>query len=350
MGPEGALVAQAAVKARSEPATRARAAFEACPLEDGAEAADNTDEPMTRIPSNLPTTASVSSDPSGPGRARLSLEPGLYVVSTPIGNLSDVTHRAAATLGAVSLILAEDTRVTRKLLSALGISARLSSYHDHSGPEAGAHALDLIEAGEAVALVSDAGTPLVSDPGYRLVQEAIGRGIKVIPVPGASAPIAALSASGLPSDRFLFAGFLPAKAGARLSALAELKAVPATLIFFETGPRLAESLVAMAQVLGDRPAAVAREITKLFEEFRRGTLAELAAHYEAAGAPKGEIVVVIGPPGPAEAPDEADVDEALRTAIATLGVKAGAKAVAAQFGLSAQTLYARALALKDQAP
>lgn len=272
------------------------------------------------------------------------------MVSTPIGNLSDVTHRAAATLSAVSLILAEDTRVTRKLLSALGITGRLASYHDHSGPEAGARALDLIAAGEAVALVSDAGTPLVSDPGYRLVQEAIARGLKVIPVPGASAPIAALSASGLPSDRFLFAGFLPVKAGARASALGALKAVPATLLFFETGPRLAESLAAMAKVLGDRPAVVAREITKLFEEFRRGSLSALAAHYQEAGAPKGEIVVVVGPPGPAEPPDAADVDEALLAAIATLGVKAGAKAVAAQFGLSAQALYARALQLKDEAP
>jgi 16S rRNA (cytidine1402-2'-O)-methyltransferase len=308
------------------------------------------DEPMTRIPSNLPTTAPDAPDPSGPERARLSLEPGLYVVSTPIGNLSDVTHRAAATLSAVSLILAEDTRVTRKLLSALGITGRLASYHDHSGPEAGARALDLIAAGEAVALVSDAGTPLVSDPGYRLVQEAIARGLKVIPVPGASAPIAALSASGLPSDRFLFAGFLPVKAGARASALGALKAVPATLLFFETGPRLAESLAAMAKVLGDRPAVVAREITKLFEEFRRGSLSALAAHYQEAGAPKGEIVVVVGPPGPAEPPDAADVDEALLAAIATLGVKAGAKAVAAQFGLSAQALYARALQLKDEAP
>jgi len=330
------------------PAKRARARFKARSLADKAEAADKISEPMTRIPSSLPSPASDRSDPSGPDRARLSLEPALYVVSTPIGNLSDVTHRAAATLGAVSLILAEDTRVTRKLLSALGISGKLASYHDHSGPEAGQRALDLIAAGAAVALVSDAGTPLVSDPGYRLVRAAIAKGLKVIPVPGASAPIAALSASGLPSDRFLFAGFPPAKAAARRSALAALKDTPATLIFFETGPRLAESLAAMAATLGDRPAAVAREMTKLFEEFRRGSLQELAAHYDAAGAPKGEIVVVVGPPGPAEPPSEDEVDAALRAAILESGLKAGAKAVAAQFGLSAQALYARGLALKDE--
>ncbi len=259
-----------------------------------------------------------------------------------------MTHRAIAILGAVSLVLAEDTRVTRKLLSALGISARLASYHDHSGPEAGERALSLIAQGQAVALVSDAGTPLVSDPGYRLVTAAIEQGLAVIPAPGACAVTAALSASGLPSDRFFFAGFLPVKSGARRAELNALAAVPGTLIFFESGPRLADSLADMAQTLGDRPAVVAREITKLFEEFRRGLLPELAAHYADAGAPKGEIVVLIGPPPAPPAPSDQAVDAALIEALGTQGVKAAAKAVAAQLGLSATVLYARALVLKDR--
>jgi 16S rRNA (cytidine1402-2'-O)-methyltransferase len=277
------------------------------------------------------------------------LAPALYVVSTPIGNLSDVTHRAIVTLSSADLVLAEDTRVTRKLLSALGISARLASYHDHSGPDIAERAMDVVAGGGAVALVSDAGTPLVSDPGYQLVQAAIARGLAVIPVPGASAVIAALSVSGLPSDRFFFAGFLSAKAGARRTELAALVGVPSTLVFFESGPRLAESLAAMAEILGDRPAVTAREMTKLFEEFRRGPLSALATHYAEAGAPKGELVVLVGPPLPAEAPSAEAVDNALLGAMAGHGVKAAAKIVAAEFGLSATALYARALALKDGA-
>jgi 16S rRNA (cytidine1402-2'-O)-methyltransferase len=308
---------------------------------------DNRDKAMARIPTVSPPAARDSADPSGRSAFRPSLAAGLYVVSTPIGNLSDVTHRAIAILGAVELVLAEDTRVTRKLFSALGIKARLAAYHDHSGPEAGERALSMIAEGRAVALVSDAGTPLVSDPGYRLVADAIARGLTVIPVPGPSAAIAALSASGLPSDRFMFVGFAPSKAGPRRAELLALANVPATLIFFESGPRLADCLAAMAEAFGDRPAVVAREITKLFEEFRRGPVTDLAAHYAAAGPPKGEIVVLVGPPAAPAAPDMAEVDAALLAALESDGVKAAAKRVAAQMGLSATVLYARAQALKD---
>jgi 16S rRNA (cytidine1402-2'-O)-methyltransferase len=308
---------------------------------------ENGFEPMTRIPNDLPPAEPSDLDPTGPGAPRLLLAKGLYVVSTPIGNLSDVTHRAVATLGAVSLILAEDTRVTRKLLTALGIKGRLEAYHDHSGPAVAERALGLIAQGEAVALVSDAGTPLVSDPGYRLVAEAVARDLPVIPVPGPSAVIAALSASGLPSDRFFFAGFLPVKAGARRTELEALKAIPGTLIFFESGPRLAASLAAMTEVLGPREAVIAREVTKMFEEFRRGPLATLASHYAEVGPPKGEIVVLVAPPHPEAAPDDALVDAALRAALEERGVKAAAREVAAQFGLSVTQLYARALALKE---
>jgi 16S rRNA (cytidine1402-2'-O)-methyltransferase len=274
------------------------------------------------------------------------LEAGLYVVATPIGNLRDVSLRALDVLGAAGRVYAEDTRVARKLFDAYAIKPRLGAYHEHNAEAARGEILAALEAGESVALISDAGTPLVSDPGFKLVRAAIEAGHRVIPVPGASALLAGLVASGLPTDRFLFAGFLPAKQGARRAVLEELADAPATLIVYETGPRLAESLADMAHVLGVRPAAVARELTKLFEETRRGDLSALAAHYAEAGAPKGEIVVIVAPPAAKGEVSEAELDAFLAGALAH-GVKEAATRAAQTLGVSRKRAYARALQLKD---
>jgi len=302
-----------------------------------------------------------SSDPSGAdaipdegesivgaraGQPPVAVAPGLYVVSTPIGNLRDITLRALDILGGAEEVLAEDTRVASKLLSAYGIKARLSPYHDHNGAERRPGLLKRLEEGARIALISDAGTPLVSDPGWKLVHEALEHGIKVYPVPGASALLAGLVASGLPSDRFLFAGFLPPKSGARRTEIESLKQVPATLVFYESGPRLSESLADLATVLGDRDAAVARELTKLFEETRRGTLAELAEHYDQAGPPRGEIVLLVGPPKEVAA-TAADIDAALRVALNEMPTKAAASSVAEALGLPKRDVYQRALQLKS---
>lgn len=270
------------------------------------------------------------------------------MVATPIGNLRDITLRALDVLGAAARVYAEDTRVTRKLLDAYGLKPRLSAYHDHSDEAARDEILAALAAGEAVALVSDAGTPLVSDPGFKLVRAALEAGHRVFPIPGASALLAGLVASGLPTDRFLFAGFLPTKQGARRNALRDLAEIDASLVFFESGPRLAESLADLFEVLGDRPAAVARELTKMFEETRRGSLGALASDYAETGAPKGEIVIVVGPPSEAgEISDEA-LDAFLRQALGG-GVKEAASAAAEALGVSRKRAYARALALKDEA-
>lgn len=274
-----------------------------------------------------------------------AVAPGLYVVSTPIGNLRDITLRALDILGGVEEVLAEDTRVASKLMSAYGVKARLSPYHDHNGAERRPGLLKRLGEGARIALISDAGTPLVSDPGWKLVHEALEAGVKVWPVPGASALLAGLVASGLPSDRFLFAGFLPPKQGARRSAIETLRAVPATLVFYESGPRLAETLADLSAVLGRREAAVARELTKLFEETRRGSLADLAAHYEKAGPPRGEIVLLVGPPTE-DAASAADVDAALKVALSEMATKAAAAAVAEALGLPKREVYQRALQLK----
>ena len=247
------------------------------------------------------------------------LTPGLYIVATPIGNLGDITRRAEAGWGAVALVACEDTRVTGRLLSHLGIKARLLRHDDHADERAREALLARI-AVEPVALVSDAGTPLISDPGYRLVRAARERGLAVTVVPGASALTAAIALAGLPSDRFLFAGFLPSKAKARDTVLAELAATPATLVFYETAPRLAETLAAMEHWLAGRELAVARELTKLYEECRGGTAAELIAHYTA-HPPRGEIVLLAGPP-PAAAPATMDEAEAmLRAELAHAGTE-----------------------------
>lgn len=296
-----------------------------------------------------------SSDPNEIGRDRIGarqpsppLEAGLYVVATPIGNLRDITLRALDVLGAVDRLYAEDTRVARKLLDAYGLKPRLSAYHDHSNEAARDEILVALGRGEKIALISDAGTPLVSDPGFKLARAVIEAGHRVFPIPGASALLAGLVVSGLPSDRFLFAGFLPAKQGQRRTNLAELADVDATLVFYESGPRLADSLADMAEVLGARPAAVARELTKMFEETRRETLDVLAAHYAQAGGPKGEIVVLIGPPlAKGEVSDDA-LDSFLLKALPR-GVKDAAAEAARELGVPRKRAYARALELKERA-
>jgi 16S rRNA (cytidine1402-2'-O)-methyltransferase len=277
-----------------------------------------------------------------------SAPPGLYLVATPIGNLGDITLRAIDLLGRVDLIACEDTRVTERLLARHGIRAELTPYHEHNAERARPALLRRLAAGGSVALVSDAGTPLVSDPGYKLLREAIRAGIAVTALPGPSAALAALQLSGLPTDRFLFAGFLPSRAAQRRRALAELAPVPATLIVFETAPRLAASLADMAELFGDRPAAVARELTKLFEEVRRDRLAALAAHYAEAGPPKGEIVVVVGAPQPAAPATAGEIDAALEAALAGMSLKDAVAAVAAATGEPRKAVYARALALKQR--
>jgi 16S rRNA (cytidine1402-2'-O)-methyltransferase len=275
-----------------------------------------------------------------------ALPPGLYLVATPIGNLADITLRALDVLKRAGLVACEDTRVTGKLLAHYGIKARLVRYDDHSGEAERAALVDRLRAGESIALVSDAGTPLVSDPGYKLLRAAAAAGVAIVPVPGASAALAALQVSALPPDRFLFAGFLPPKSAARKKALAALAAVPATLVFYETGPRLAASLADLAAVLGPRPAAVARELTKLFEDVRRGTLAELAAHYRDE-TPKGEIAIVVGPPA-AQAAGVADVDAMLGQALAAMSVRDAAAAVAEASGRPKKEVYRRALQLAEK--
>ncbi len=271
------------------------------------------------------------------------LDPGLYIVATPIGNLGDITLRALTVLERADVIACEDTRIAGKLLKHLGIAAKLVRYDDHASDAARARLIDSAR-DRAVALVSDAGTPLISDPGYRLVREARAAGIAVTTIPGACAAIAGLTLAGLPSDRFLFAGFLPAKDKARRAALEELSGVAATLIFYETAPRLEKSLRVLAELWPRREVAVARELTKLYEECRKGTAAALAEHY-AAHPPKGEIVLLIGPPVDA-APDEVDADAMLVSALAAMSPAKAAGQVAKATGLDRQTLYARAVELK----
>jgi len=269
------------------------------------------------------------------------------VVSTPIGNLGDVTLRALKTLVSADAVLCEDTRVTGKLLARYGISARKIPYHDFNADRARPEILRRLKAGEALALVSDAGTPLLSDPGYKLVRDAVAAGLSVTAIPGPSAALAALVLSGLPPDAFLFGGFLPPKSAARKTALRQWKNLPATLLFYETAPRLAASLADMAEILGDRPASVARELTKLYEEVKRGTLAGLAAFYREQGGPKGEMVVAVGPPADQSSiTDDASLDRALAPALAATSLRQAVADVAASTGLPRRLVYARALHLK----
>jgi 16S rRNA (cytidine1402-2'-O)-methyltransferase len=272
------------------------------------------------------------------------LPPGLYIVATPIGNLSDLSPHAAAVLSASDLIAVEDSRVTAKLLSHIGVKRPMTPYHDHNADRVRPDLIGQM-AEKAVALVSDAGTPLISDPGYKLVRDARAAGRAVHTVAGPCAAIAALTLAGLPTDRFLFLGFLPAKSGARASSIAEVATIKASLIFYESGPRLGAALAALRDGLGDREAAVVREISKKFEETVTGTLGELADRY-ADTPPRGEIVIVVGPPGDAEAPAEADVDAALREAMTRLSTSRAAAEVAQSLGLPRRDVYERALAIK----
>jgi len=274
------------------------------------------------------------------------VEPGLYLVATPIGNLRDMTLRALDVLAAADLVLAEDTRVTAKLLSAYGLKARMERCDDHALARAAELAVERLKEGGVVALVSDAGTPMVSDPGFVVARAAIAEGLPVHPVPGASSLLAALCIAGLPADRVLFAGFLPPKSAARRAALEELRPGRQTLVFFESGPRLADSLADMAAVLGPRPAAVARELTKLYEECVRGTLPDLAADPRCQ-SPKGEIVVVVGP-GEQEAASAADADAALSEALTRLPPGEAAAEVSKALNLPRKPLYKRALELKGR--
>jgi 16S rRNA (cytidine1402-2'-O)-methyltransferase len=270
---------------------------------------------------------------------------GLHVVATPIGNLRDITLRAIATLAAADAVIAEDTRVSHHLLAHYGVTTPLVAYHEHNAAVMRPHLLARLAEGAALALISDAGTPLVSDPGYKLVAEALAAGIAVTSAPGPSAVLAALVVAGLPTDRFFFEGFLPPKSAARRARINELALVPATLVFFESPRRLAETLADLAAELGDRPAAVARELTKMFETTRRGSLAELAALFGGEPTPKGEIVVIVGPPRVAAPVAGEELDLLLRRALESLSVKDAAAAISAQTGAPRRLVYARALTL-----
>jgi 16S rRNA (cytidine1402-2'-O)-methyltransferase len=281
------------------------------------------------------------------------LAAGLHLVATPIGNLRDVSVRALEILAAADVIACEDTRVTRKLLSHYGIATPLTPYHDHNAATARPKLITRLAEGARVALVSDAGTPLVSDPGYRLVTAAQAAGHPVTAAPGASAVLAALAVAGLPTDRFFFEGFLPAKEAARRTRIAELTRIPATLVLFETGPRLAAALADLVAGLGDREAAICRELTKLHEEVRRGTLGELARIYRELPEPRGEIVIVAAPPAEPQPAGAEEVDALLRNALGRLSVKDAVDEVAGISGQPRRDVYRRALALKadrDGAP
>ncbi len=273
--------------------------------------------------------------------------PGLYLVATPIGNSGDITLRALEVLKGADLVACEDTRVTAKLLTRFGIHAHTVPYHEHNAALMRPRLLERLREGQVVALVSDAGTPLISDPGYKLVQAVIDAGLAVTALPGASAVLTALQLSGLPSDRFLFLGFLPNKTVARRAAIEAVAAVDATLVCYESAQRLVAMLGESAEVLGPRPAAVARELTKLFEEVRRCSLSELAHHYSVAGPPKGEVVVVIGPPCGSESEgfDPAGLDSVLKRSLESSSLRDAVASVCRLSGLPRKTVYARALAL-----
>jgi 16S rRNA (cytidine1402-2'-O)-methyltransferase len=271
--------------------------------------------------------------------------PALYIVATPIGNLGDVTLRALETLAGVDVVACEDTRVTRRLFERYGLSTPLVAYHDHNAEAARPKLLARLDAGDAVALVSDAGTPLISDPGFKLVRAAQAAGRTVTAVPGACAVMAAVTSAGLPTDRFFFAGFLPPREQARRARLGELADVPATLVFFETGPRIAAMLHDLAAVFGEREAAVCRELTKLHEEIRRADLAGLAQAYDQGAETRGEFVVVVGPPAAAAPIEAEELDALLRRALATASLKNAVEAVVAATGHKRRLVYQRALSL-----
>ena len=295
--------------------------------------------------------APLSGDPKALGAFRKSggtgeLAPGLYITATPIGNARDITLRALDVLAGCDVIAAEDTRVSAKLLAIHGISRPLTAYNDHNGARERPKLLARLKHGARIALISDAGTPLVSDPGFKLVREALAEGVPVHAIPGASATLTALALAGLPTDRFLFVGFLPSKTGERGTALAELKNIRATLIFFESAQRLAESLTQMADVLGDRAVAVTRELTKLHEEVRRSTLGILAAQYAQEPPPRGEVTILVGPP-PEQQADFARIDALLDKALPFMPVRAASELIAEALGVPRKEIYQRALEKKN---
>ena len=274
------------------------------------------------------------------------LQPGLYLVATPIGNLGDISLRALSVLARADLIAAEDTRHSKKLLSHFGLRGEVTPYHEHNAEKERPRLIARLRAEQSVALISDAGTPLISDPGYKLVQAAIAEGVPVTPIPGPSAILTALVVSGLPTDRFFFEGFLPPRSGARRARLAELAQIPGTLMLFEGPHRLPEMLADAAAVLGERPAVVARELTKLFETVRRGPLPQLAQEFAKEGPPKGEIVVLIGEAAERQGEEvDAEVDEKLATALRRHSIKDAAALVADETGRPKREVYARALSL-----
>jgi 16S rRNA (cytidine1402-2'-O)-methyltransferase len=276
------------------------------------------------------------------------LAPGLYLVATPIGNLADISLRALSVLARADLIAAEDTRHSKKLLSHFGIAAKLGAYHEHNAERERPRLIARLRAGQSVALISDAGTPLISDPGYKLVREALDAGFTVASIPGPSASLAALTSSGLPTDTFLFAGFLPPKSGPRRARLEQLKAVPATLIFFETGPRLAKSLADMAEMLGPREGAIAKELTKLHETVTRGQLSQLVDAF-AGDALKGEFVIVVGAPTTIETEaSDAAISEQLEKALKVESFRDAVRSVAELLQVSRARVYELGLKLKRE--
>ena len=304
----------------------------------------------SKVPRFRKATGAQPIDPADTSkRSKTEVRPGLYIVATPIGNLGDLTERAARTLEAASLIACEDTRVTGKLLFNRGIRSKLVSYHDHSSKSVRARLIKSLKEGEIVALVSDAGTPMVSDPGYKLVAAAYQAGVYVTAVPGPASPLAALVLSGLPTDRFLFAGYLPPKKKARSELIREFAKLRATLIFLESPKRLEASLSALAEDLGDRSAAVGRELTKVHEEVIRGRLKDLANKYLREGEPKGEVVILVGPPE--DKPPSEDVIKALlQDALSQMSVRDAAAMVATATGAPKKEVYQRALQLARDAP
>lgn len=282
------------------------------------------------------------------GEPRSKLPGGLYLVATPIGNAADITLRALEVIAGADVVACEDSRVTAKLLARHAVRAKLTPYHEHNAEKARPALLAKMAQGRSVALVSDAGTPLISDPGYKLLRAAVAQGIPVTAVPGPSAALTGLLLSGLPTDRFFFAGFLPSRQTARRKALGALAQIPATLVFFEATSRLPAALADMAEVLGERGAAVARELTKMFEEVRRGPLGELAADYGQKGPPKGEAVVVVGPP-PERPVSAEDLDAKLARALADMSVRDAAAEIARETGLPRRDVYTRALMLARRA-
>lgn len=281
-------------------------------------------------------------------RPNSDLNGGLYIVATPIGNLRDITLRALDVLASVDVVYAEDTRVASKLMSAYGLKPELRPYHDHNGAITRPKIIRDLDKNKRIALISDAGTPLISDPGYKLAREVIDAGHYVTTLPGASAPLAALTISGLPSNNFLFAGFPPPKQGARIKFYEKFKNLESTLIYFEGPSRLAKSLRDMHDVFGEREAVLARELTKRFEEAIRLPLSALAAKIEEEGPPKGELVLLIGPPQAGETIDEAELDSAIVEALTDMSVKQASSQIAERYGLKKRDVYARTLELKDK--